>query len=621
MSRRVGGGGGRKYQQGYKDLLNFSVGDERERGAGRSRNANHHHHHHQHSGSGGKGNRMTRQEEFVLSNYRLGIRDTDPMNCSIGSRVVPWESIQQVVTWESLEEYRCPICLDPPKCARITKCGHIFCLPCFLQYKNCMQQERKTVSCPLCQVAIGRVSALRPVMMLPIHNYKVGDTIHLSLVRREKDSFLGYHGMDVVQKQPPNSEQESSRFSRYFSLSREQIEMMYKRDGDELKRLLADECDDDEREVLQLAIETVSSEAQTALTSDMVIADEMFSSSSTSSQSCQDDDNSTPFLYYQSSDGQYVYLSGFNMRMLHHSASFIIDGDPQSDVTFDFLPPFLEVKIEELELYTQNEWSLKRFKPLSQLPYGTHFAIAHVSLDETGLLDERTVSAFVDQTEIRRGQRQAKVDREKAQEDRRLKQQNVRDKERFLNTAIKLDGTEQHNGDNQPINLNDRESYPSLPGSHPLDGVLSSGGSDSALFLFQQSAAESPAINDLESVPRRIDASDGKPYTEEEFFECYGSYEEWESSIEAAPLIKRKTIIEIQDEERYAAAHVPSPVVRSPITPWGVPARIPTQPTVSTAVTSPTTPSVIDNALQRTGKRRGKRGKGTTISLNTGAVL
>ena len=27
-----------------------------------------------------------------------------------------------------------PICLDPPVCARITKCSHVFCYPCILHY-------------------------------------------------------------------------------------------------------------------------------------------------------------------------------------------------------------------------------------------------------------------------------------------------------------------------------------------------------------------------------------------------------------------------------------------------------------------------------------------------------
>eukprot|EP01060_Flectonema_neradi_P009376 TRINITY_DN16683_c0_g1_i1.p1 TRINITY_DN16683_c0_g1~~TRINITY_DN16683_c0_g1_i1.p1 ORF type:complete len:624 (+),score=103.75 TRINITY_DN16683_c0_g1_i1:204-2075(+) len=623
MSRR-GGGGGRKYQQGYRDLLNFSVGDDRPQQGNRQQSRKTATHHSSQGNGGKNSTKMTRQEEFVLSSYRLGVLETEPINPTIGSRAVPWERIQQIVTWESFEEYRCPICLDPPKCARITKCGHIFCLPCFLQYRECMHQDRKPVSCPLCQEAIGRVSSLRPVIMLPIRNHKVGDSIHLSLVRRERDSYLGFHGSDASHKHPPNSEQESSRFSRYFVLSREQVEVMYKRDIDELNRLIDAGVDAEEKEILLQAIESVKVGLQNAL----LVSDDIVSSSSSSSTASLQGEE-PPHLFYQASDGQYLFLSGMNTRMLHHSASFILNSDPNDDVTFDFLPPYLEVKIEELDLYTQNEWSLKRFKNLAHLPLGTHFSIATVALKEAGVLDDRTVEAFDDQLLNRKKQRQAKLEREKEQEERRIRKQDLKDKERFLNTAIQLDGTEQYNGENRPVDLTDLESYPCLPGSHPLDGLLgvsSTDGVGTASMLFPQSPVDvGTGSQEVVSIPRRIDSTNGKPYTEEEFLECYGGYEEWEASVEATPLTQRKTISEIQAEEREAAqVAAATPVeVRSPATPWGVPSRAPA-PRVfsSSSVASPTTPSVIDNALQQKGnKRRGKRGKGTTISLNTGAVL
>jgi len=46
----------------------------------------------------------------------------------------------------------CPICLDTPCAARITKCGHIYCWPCILHYLEL--DHRSWRKCPICHEAI-----------------------------------------------------------------------------------------------------------------------------------------------------------------------------------------------------------------------------------------------------------------------------------------------------------------------------------------------------------------------------------------------------------------------------------------------------------------------------------
>src|SRR5438270_568525 len=62
----------------------------------------------------------------------------------------------------------CPICLTPPTSARVTKCGHTFCLPCILHYlqinDNPKKQWRK---CPICWDAI-YARDLKPVRFLSV---------------------------------------------------------------------------------------------------------------------------------------------------------------------------------------------------------------------------------------------------------------------------------------------------------------------------------------------------------------------------------------------------------------------------------------------------------------------
>ena len=46
----------------------------------------------------------------------------------------------------------CPICLDVPVAAKITKCAHVYCWPCILHYLSL--SEKAWAKCPICFDAI-----------------------------------------------------------------------------------------------------------------------------------------------------------------------------------------------------------------------------------------------------------------------------------------------------------------------------------------------------------------------------------------------------------------------------------------------------------------------------------
>uniref|UniRef100_T1E8F9 E3 ubiquitin-protein ligase RNF10 n=1 Tax=Anopheles aquasalis TaxID=42839 RepID=T1E8F9_ANOAQ len=48
-------------------------------------------------------------------------------------QLVDWAKIEQIHVL-SAEEPQCPICLYPPVAAKMTKCGHVYCWPCILHY-------------------------------------------------------------------------------------------------------------------------------------------------------------------------------------------------------------------------------------------------------------------------------------------------------------------------------------------------------------------------------------------------------------------------------------------------------------------------------------------------------
>ena len=69
-------------------------------------------------------------------------------------------------------------------CPRITKCGHIFCWPCVIQYLE-FEKDRNWKKCPLCADPIYRLD-LKPVIVSQNQDYKISSNITFDLMCRPK---------------------------------------------------------------------------------------------------------------------------------------------------------------------------------------------------------------------------------------------------------------------------------------------------------------------------------------------------------------------------------------------------------------------------------------------------
>jgi hypothetical protein len=84
---------------------------------------------------------------------------------------VSWDSVRMVKQLVPLnvrnqfEAPSCPICLCDTVCARITKCGHCFCLPCILRHvqSHAASNPYSACKCPCCGIAL-LVEDLRSVI-------------------------------------------------------------------------------------------------------------------------------------------------------------------------------------------------------------------------------------------------------------------------------------------------------------------------------------------------------------------------------------------------------------------------------------------------------------------------
>ncbi|KAG0206944.1 hypothetical protein BGX28_001747 [Mortierella sp. GBA30] len=84
------------------------------------------------------------KDKFINANdYAVFTMDADVR--------VQWEDIEQVLI---AVPQSCPICLQPPVAARITKCGHVYCFSCILHYLALSESNKAWRKCPICWDAI-----------------------------------------------------------------------------------------------------------------------------------------------------------------------------------------------------------------------------------------------------------------------------------------------------------------------------------------------------------------------------------------------------------------------------------------------------------------------------------
>lgn len=111
--------------------------------------------------------------------------------------LVDWDKVEQVRVI-STEPPTCPICLQYPIAAKMTRCGHIYCWACVLHYLAL--GEKTWRKCPICYESV-HSDDLKSVVCREVKNYKVGDKITLTLMKKEKGSIYAVPA-NLWQKQP-----------------------------------------------------------------------------------------------------------------------------------------------------------------------------------------------------------------------------------------------------------------------------------------------------------------------------------------------------------------------------------------------------------------------------------
>ncbi|KAG2229889.1 hypothetical protein INT48_001324 [Thamnidium elegans] len=213
------------------------------------------------------------KERFINANFRFMLNASGNYMYQLADPDInfDWDTIEQVLI-SSSESQLCPICLSPPNAARVTKCGHIYCLPCILHYLALRENTKRLWrKCPICwdsiyQADLKPVRIMKPYAVADHRTATVGkaslgcgvtegDRIDMVLIQRANHSTLAFPLSDTwplpsnviynyikpdMPLIPWHFMPSAMEFARFMLASPDYLEAEYRRDCLELKEALSD---------------------------------------------------------------------------------------------------------------------------------------------------------------------------------------------------------------------------------------------------------------------------------------------------------------------------------------------------------------------------------------------
>lgn len=379
----------------------------------------------------------------VLDGHDYTVHKVDP------DWPVDWDCIEEVKFRQiASTETTCPICLEPPVAAKITRCGHIYCWTCMLHYlslsdENCRQ-------CPICFEPVYR-GDLRSVVSQSFTNHAVGEEIIMKLMVRRKGcvevepywrEFMQRSNIEMGMNESDNFESKEHYCSQANLVIVDPLTVIAKiaqREKDELMMKL--ELDRDEPEVcfIEQAMDRLNKRIERLhrmATDESRIRGQATHSQGAESMQTNADSPSKNYLFYQSYDGQHIYLNPFSTKILCHEYR-----------NLENCPLEIRAEILQMDWVSMSEVWRKRFKYLEHLPLTCEFRLIEVDFEKSNLVSRETYQAFEEQIKMRAKERE-----------RRRREERKREKIIQVEQNRKIYGIQP----SLKINLNNIEQFPSV---------------------------------------------------------------------------------------------------------------------------------------------------------------
>lgn len=391
----------------------------------------------------------------VLNGHDYTIHKVDP------DWPVDWDCIEEVrFKQSSSTETTCPICLEPPIAAKITRCGHIYCWTCMLHYlslsdENCRQ-------CPICFEPVYK-SDLRSVVSQSYINHSIDELIVMKLMVRKKGCVeVEPYRPQLLDNLQSTDELQTTTNNRYWSQANlvivdafTVISNIAQRERKELVVKLHNDRDEPEVCFIQQALMWLDKRVEKLNQKNSIhnVREAYESQVPPLDSNC----DAKSYLFYQCSDGQHIYLNPFSTKILCHEFN-----------NLEACPLEIEAKILQMDWISMNETWRKRFRYLEHLPSTCEFRLIEIDFAESNLISKNTYRTFEDQIKRREQERERRRREERKREKIIQVEQNRRiygiqpslkinldsidqfpsvSDERYLGLSLPRNQSSNHNGD------------------------------------------------------------------------------------------------------------------------------------------------------------------------------
>lgn len=363
--------------------------------------------------------KVSLKERFVQANCQFVMSSTSD-NCAHlkdPDLTINWDWVEEVLFTCTNNELCCPICLCHPTAAKISRCGHIYCWSCILHYLALSDKESR--SCPICFETIKKTE-LKSVCIINKVDYAPNDYLTFTLMKIRKNStialpanFGGLDGpKDPMHRLKRNVSQTLNSFGKIFTASPSYVSDIIEREMGELKQQLLEYQLENMPEVCFVH----SAFGELEKRKQQVALGEQFAHLLPPKEPPV---NVEDYIYfYQSDDGQSIYLHPLNVRMLKREY-----GELKNCPLFS-----ITARIIELDASTINEDIRRRNAHLRHLPLSCEFKTAEVEFD-TAIVSQATLDDFA-----------VEINNRKKSRKRKEKAQNIRDRKIEIENNKKIYG-------------------------------------------------------------------------------------------------------------------------------------------------------------------------------------